>query len=115
MAFDNQTAQMAAPTRQTGNGREPLLRFTDVSVRFEDQLALENVSFDLWPGETRVILGAAGSGKSVLLKTAIGLIRANSGRVWLFGQDITNMPEHNLFPLRSQVGVLFQEGGLFDS
>ena len=61
------------------------------------------------------LFGAAGSGKSVVVKTAMGLVRATSGRVELFGQDITNMPEEQLFEVRSQVGVLFQEGGLFDS
>lgn len=93
-----------------------VLRFDRVSVRFDDNtLALDAVSFELGGGETRIILGAAGSGKSVLLKTAIGLLRADSGHVWLLGKDITRMSEEELFPLRSQVGVLFQEGGLFDS
>ena len=96
-------------------GTESLLRFEDVSVRFDDVLALQNISFDLHAGETRVVLGAAGSGKTTLLKAAIGLLKVDSGRVYLFGQDITNMQENELFDLRSQVGVLFQEGGLFDS
>ena len=96
-------------------GTESLLRFENVGVRFDDVIALQNISFDLHGGETRVVLGAAGSGKTTLLKAAIGLIRVDSGRVYLLGQDITNMPENQLLDLRSQVGVLFQEGGLFDS
>ncbi len=92
-----------------------LLRFENVSVHFDDVLALHDISFELHAGETRVVLGAAGSGKTTLLKAAIGLIRADVGRIYLFGQDITNMEEQKLFDLRSQVGVLFQEGGLFDS
>jgi len=96
-------------------GTESLLRFENVGVRFDDVVALQNISFDLHGGETRVVLGAAGSGKTTLLKAAIGLIRVDSGRVYLLGQDITNMQERQLFGLRSQVGVLFQEGGLFDS
>ncbi len=92
-----------------------LLKFDKVSVRFDELVALESISFEMHPGETRVVLGAAGSGKTTLLKTAIGLIRPDSGRVWLLGRDITEMKEHDLFDIRSQVGVLFQEGGLFDS
>jgi len=99
----------------TENAGGPVLRFDGVTVRFDATTALDAVSFALLPGETRVILGAAGSGKSVLLKVAIGLLQASAGRVWLFGEDITNMSEEELFPLRSRVGVLFQEGGLFDS
>ena len=92
-----------------------LLRFEKVSLRFDEIVALENISFELFPGETRVVLGAAGSGKTTLLKTAIGLLKPDSGRVVLFGRDITDMTESQLFDLRSDAGVLFQEGGLFDS
>jgi phospholipid/cholesterol/gamma-HCH transport system ATP-binding protein len=67
------------------------------------------------PGDTRVVLGAAGSGKTTLLKACLGLIKPTSGRVYLFGQDITDLDERQLFDIRSKVGVLFQEGGLFDS
>lgn len=94
---------------------EPILRFEDVSVAFGDTPALDHVSFAMAPGETRVVLGAAGSGKTVLLKTAVGLIKPDSGRVLLFGQDITKLKEEELFDLRAKVGILFQEGGLFDS
>ena len=66
-------------------------------------------------GETRVILGAAGSGKTVLLKTALGLVRPDRGTVSVFGDDITRRTEQELFDLRSRIGMLFQEGGLFDS
>jgi phospholipid/cholesterol/gamma-HCH transport system ATP-binding protein len=92
-----------------------LLRIDNITVRFEDVVALEGVSFAMHAGETRVVLGAAGSGKTTLLKTALGLIKPDSGRVFLFDRDITNLEERELFEIRSQVGVLFQEGGLFDS
>jgi len=92
-----------------------LLRFDHVTVAFDDVKALDDISFEVRPAQTKIILGAAGSGKTTLLKTAIGLVRPNSGRVFLFGQDITRMSEHALFDLRSRVGILFQEGGLFDS
>jgi|SRR5579884_2403995 len=97
------------------NDTDELLRFERVGVSFEGEPALEDVSFSVRPGETKVILGAAGSGKTTLLKAAIGLVRPDSGRVFLFGQDITHMPESELFNLRCRVGILFQEGGLFDS
>jgi phospholipid/cholesterol/gamma-HCH transport system ATP-binding protein len=94
---------------------DSLLRFDTVSLYFDETVALDSVSFEMRAGETRVILGAAGSGKTTLLKAAIGLIRPDSGRVYLFGQEITGLKENQLFVIRSKVGVLFQEGGLFDS
>ena len=92
-----------------------LLRLENVTVRFDQLVALENISFEMAAGQTRVVLGAAGSGKTTLLKTALGLIRPDAGRVFLFGQDITGLGEAQMYDIRSQVGVLFQEGGLFDS
>jgi phospholipid/cholesterol/gamma-HCH transport system ATP-binding protein len=93
----------------------PVVRFEDVSLHFGDTPALDHVSFEMHPGETRVLFGAAGSGKTQLLKVALGLVRPDSGRVFLFGQDITGLKEQKLFDLRARVGILFQEGGLFDS
>lgn len=92
-----------------------ILRFEKVSVSFEGTPALEDVSFEVLEGGTRIILGAAGSGKTVLLKTALGLVRPDSGAVYLFGQDITNKSEQEMFDIRSQAGMLFQESALFDS
>lgn len=94
---------------------DTVLEFEHVTVQLEDVKALDDVCFRMRAGETRVIVGAAGSGKTVLLKTALGLIRPDSGRVRVFGQDITRLREKELFDIRSRVGVLFQEGGLFDS
>jgi phospholipid/cholesterol/gamma-HCH transport system ATP-binding protein len=92
-----------------------VLRFDDVSLEFDGKPALEHVSFAMNAGETRVVFGAAGSGKTVMLKTAVGLSKPDSGRVILFGEDITTLKESALYPIRSKVGILFQEGGLFDS
>jgi phospholipid/cholesterol/gamma-HCH transport system ATP-binding protein len=94
---------------------EPVLRFDDVSVLFEDVPALSHVSFQAFEGESRIILGAAGSGKTLLLKTALGLIRPDSGRVSVFGKDLTGMRERELADVRSKIGMLFQESALFDS
>jgi phospholipid/cholesterol/gamma-HCH transport system ATP-binding protein len=93
----------------------PILRFENVSLAFEDIQALTDVSFDLPPGESRIILGAAGAGKTVLIKVALGLVKPDRGRVFLFGEEITAMKEKHLFPLRAKAGILFQESALFDS
>jgi phospholipid/cholesterol/gamma-HCH transport system ATP-binding protein len=93
----------------------PVVRFEDVSLHFGDTPALDHVSFEMQAGETRVVFGAAGSGKTQLLKVALGLVKPDSGSVFLFGQDITHLKERDLFDIRARVGILFQEGGLFDS
>ena len=92
-----------------------ILRFEDVSLHFDATVALDHVSFEMHPGQTYVVFGAAGSGKTMLLKVAVGLMRPDSGKVWLFGQEITHLREQDLFDMRARVGILFQEGGLFDS
>jgi phospholipid/cholesterol/gamma-HCH transport system ATP-binding protein len=95
--------------------RESLLRFEEVTVGFDDVIALDKVSFNVRQGETRIILGAAGSGKTILLKTAMGLIAPRGGRVLLFDEDVTGAEEMRLFDIRSRIGMLFQESALFDS
>jgi phospholipid/cholesterol/gamma-HCH transport system ATP-binding protein len=91
------------------------LKFEHVTVSFNEQPALSDVSFEVPSGDTRILFGAAGSGKTTVLKTALGLVKPQSGRVFLFGQDITDMPEDALFDMRSKIGMLFQESALFDS
>jgi phospholipid/cholesterol/gamma-HCH transport system ATP-binding protein len=92
-----------------------ILRFEDVSLRYGDTVALDHVSFELLAGETRIIFGAAGAGKTVLVKAAAGLVKPDSGRIYVFGQDITHLKESQLYEIRAGIGILFQEGGLFDS
>ena len=94
---------------------ESIVRFEDVSLAFGETKALDRVSFEIQAGETLVVFGAAGSGKTVMLKVALGLVRPDSGRVWLFGREISRLGEQELFAMRARVGMLFQEGGLFDS
>src|SRR5712671_4582190 len=99
-----------------GEDSASILRFEKVGVVFDDGVrALDEMSFDVKEGETRIILGAAGSGKTVLLKTAMGLNPPSRGRVFLLGDDITDKPEGALFDIRSKLGMLFQESALFDS
>jgi len=95
--------------------QKPVLRFENVSVSFDGTPALVDVSFQAFEGETRVIMGATGSGKTVLMKTALGLQRPDAGTVYVFGQDISKMRERELFEIRSKIGMLFQESALFDS
>lgn len=94
---------------------KPLLEFKNVSLRFGDTWALKNVSLTLNPGESRIIFGAAGSGKTMLLKAVIGLIPIDEGEICLFGENVCSLREQQLYGLRSRAGFLFQEGGLFDS
>jgi phospholipid/cholesterol/gamma-HCH transport system ATP-binding protein len=97
------------------NTAKPIIEMNGVSLKFGATWGLKDVSLNLKPGETFIIFGAAGSGKTTLLKAVIGLVKVDSGDIQLLGQDVTEMDEHELFSLRSQVGILFQEGGLFDS
>ena len=100
---------------EPAESKQPILRFEHVNVSFEGVAALSDLSFEACQGESRVILGAAGSGKTVLLKTALGLQRPDSGKVLVFGNDISTMKERDLFGIRSKIGMLFQESALFDS
>jgi phospholipid/cholesterol/gamma-HCH transport system ATP-binding protein len=100
---------------EPAESKPPILRFERVNVSFAGVEALRDLTFDAREGESRVILGAAGSGKTVLLKTALGLVRPDSGKVFVFGRDITGMRERELFGIRSRIGMLFQESALFDS
>jgi phospholipid/cholesterol/gamma-HCH transport system ATP-binding protein len=98
-----------------GNGHTPILQFDGVTVMYDGQEVLSDISFQAFEGESRVILGAAGSGKTVLLKTALGLIKPDRGKVFAFGRNLTAASERELFEIRSKIGMLFQEGALFDS
>jgi len=110
--------QPTSPVQPSGtaHGTEStIIRFEDVSLQFGSTCALDHVSFDVHAGQTCVVFGTAGSGKTMLLKVAVGLVRHDSGRVVLFDHDITGLKEQDLFDIRARVGILFQEGGLFDS
>jgi phospholipid/cholesterol/gamma-HCH transport system ATP-binding protein len=94
---------------------QPVLEFRNASISFPDKSVLEDITFKVAPNETRVLLGPAGVGKSVLLKLANGLLRPDSGSIFLFGNEISEMREGDLFGLRTRTGFVFQEGALFDS
>jgi phospholipid/cholesterol/gamma-HCH transport system ATP-binding protein len=102
-------------TQQSPDSAEPIVIFEDVSITFDIKPVLQNISFTVYRGETRIILGPAGGGKSVLMKLANGLIRPDSGTIRVFGEDVTRMRETDLFKLRARIGMVFQESALFDS
>lgn len=91
------------------------IEFDNVCIAFDEKVVLNGISFRLPHGETKAVFGVAGSGKSTLLKLAIGLLRPDSGRIFVLGEEITHMSEQELFELRRRVGIVFQESALFDS
>lgn len=113
---------MSAPTlpldsavSTTKDDSAPVIVFEDVALGFGDNEVLRGISFHLARGETKALLGVAGSGKSLILKLVLGLIRPDSGRIVVLGHDILQMREEDLFELRGKIGMVFQESALFDS
>jgi phospholipid/cholesterol/gamma-HCH transport system ATP-binding protein len=111
----NPTLISALPDDRPAADASPVVEFRNVTIAFDGPPVLEDVSFRVSPGEMRILLGPAGVGKSVLLKLVNGLYRPDQGSILLFGEDISTMPERELFPLRTRTGMVFQEGALFDS
>jgi phospholipid/cholesterol/gamma-HCH transport system ATP-binding protein len=93
----------------------PAIVFERVSLAFDDKVVLRDISFSLLPGHTKIILGASGSGKSTILKLILGLLKPDSGEIWVHGSRIDRMPEAELMKVRGNLGMVFQEGALFDS
>ena len=93
----------------------PFVEFDRVSLAFDDHVVLRDVSFTVPTGRMRILLGASGAGKSVVLKLILGLLRPDSGRIVLNGERIDNLPEQRLLHVRADIGMLFQESALFDS
>jgi phospholipid/cholesterol/gamma-HCH transport system ATP-binding protein len=108
-----QTPEAAKKEQDADTG--PVVVFDDVSIGFDGKPVLNNLSFKVERGETLIILGPAGCGKSVLLKLANGLMAPDSGDICIFGQDIVQMSEYDLYTLRARIGMVFQESALFDS
>jgi phospholipid/cholesterol/gamma-HCH transport system ATP-binding protein len=108
MANGEQIEAAASELKQT-------IVFESVSIGFEDTPVLEEVSFTLEHGETKILLGVSGSGKTLILKLALGLIKPDSGRIYVLNREITRMKEEDLFDLRRMMGMVFQESALFDS
>jgi len=93
----------------------PVIVFDHVQLAFDDKVVLRDVSFTLLKGHTKIILGASGSGKSTALKIITGLLHADSGVVWVNGQRVDELTEKQMMAVRTDLGMIFQEGALFDS
>ena len=104
-----------APVTATATADQPVVRLEHVSLAFDDKVILKDVTFDLMPGHTKLILGASGSGKSTILKLILGLLRPDAGAVWVNGERVDQLPEAELLRVRADLGMVFQEGALFDS
>lgn len=94
---------------------EPVLRLEDVSIGFDKGNVLDGLSFSVAPRETKILIGESGSGKTLILKMAAGLIQPDSGAVQILGHDLGRMSEKKLLAFRRNIGFVFQEGALFDS
>jgi phospholipid/cholesterol/gamma-HCH transport system ATP-binding protein len=108
---------LAVPTRDAildGQGA-PAVVFDRVSLAFDDKVILDEVSFTLLLGHTKLILGASGAGKSTVLRLILGLLRPDSGVIWVNGERVDEMSEAELMRVRGHLGMVFQEGALFDS
>jgi phospholipid/cholesterol/gamma-HCH transport system ATP-binding protein len=93
----------------------PIIVFDHVSLAFDDKVILREVSFTLLTGHTKIFLGASGAGKSTILRLALGLLKPDAGRIFVNGEEIDQMSEDQLMQVRADLGMVFQEGALFDS
>jgi len=91
-----------------------MIRIEHLSKSFNGQVVLDDISLEVQEGEILVILGGSGTGKSVLLKSMIGLMKPDSGKIWIDGKEITQLAEKELLKIRKEIGYLFQEGALYD-
>ncbi|HCX28172.1 MAG TPA: organic solvent resistance ABC transporter ATP-binding protein [Blastocatellia bacterium] len=93
----------------------PAIEFRDVLLAFDDRVILNKLSFKVMKGETKIILGGSGGGKSTIIKLVLGLLKPDAGRIFVDGEDITEYDEVRMMTVRKKIGMVFQEGALFDS
>lgn len=93
----------------------PAIEFRDVDLAFDDQVILDKVSFKLRRGETKIVLGGSGSGKSTIINLVLGLLKPDGGEILVDGENITDLDDQELMRIRKKIGMVFQEGALFDS
>ena len=93
----------------------PAIEFRNVDLAFDERKVLDNLSFKVMKGETRIILGGSGGGKSTIIKLVLGLLKPDAGQVMVDGEDITHYSEPEMMHVRKNIGMVFQEGALFDS
>jgi phospholipid/cholesterol/gamma-HCH transport system ATP-binding protein len=107
--------KLSEPASKLNEPTVARIEFRDVSLAYETEVVLDHVSFTVAPGEMKVMLGESGSGKSTTLKLALGLMKPDSGEIFIDGEEITRLSEEELNRIRQKMGVVFQEGALFDS
>ncbi|HVZ24218.1 MAG TPA: ATP-binding cassette domain-containing protein [Vicinamibacterales bacterium] len=109
--------QASSHAHATGAGvaERPVIEVKHLSLAFDDKVVLRDVSFTLHPGHTKIILGASGSGKSTILKLILGLLKPDAGEIWVNGERTDTLSEHDMMRVRGHLGMVFQEGALFDS
>jgi phospholipid/cholesterol/gamma-HCH transport system ATP-binding protein len=105
----------ATPDQTTPEHTPPAVVFEDVHFAYDDHVVLQGISFTIAKGSMTVLLGASGAGKSVVLKLILGLLRPDSGRIFVNGLRVDDLPERDLLKIRADIGMLFQETALFDS
>ncbi len=93
----------------------PAIEFRNVVLAFDERVILDNLSFKVMKGETKIILGGSGGGKSTIIKLVLGLLKPDSGQVLVDGEDVTEHSEEQMMSVRKKIGMVFQEGALFDS
>ena len=93
----------------------PAIEFRNVVLAFDDRVILNGLNFKVMKGETKIILGGSGGGKSTIIKLVLGLLKPDEGQVLVDGEDITNYSEDQMMRIRKKIGMVFQEGALFDS
>jgi phospholipid/cholesterol/gamma-HCH transport system ATP-binding protein len=93
----------------------PAIEFRDVVLAFDERIVLNKLSFRVMKGETKIILGGSGGGKSTIIKLVLGLLKPDEGRILVDGEDITDYNEVQMMTVRKRIGMVFQEGALFDS
>ena len=94
---------------------KPVIEFRDVHLAFDDKVILDGLSFAVRRGEVKCILGRSGGGKSTTIRLILGLLKPDSGQILIDGEDITHFTEEEMMPIRRKIGMVFQEGALFDS
>src|SRR5256714_8777073 len=117
--IDNRVSEQAAEStfREVDDtDREiPAIEFRNVHISFDDRKVLDGISFKVMKGETKIILGGSGCGKSTTIKLVLGLLRPDNGQILVDGEDITHFGEAQMMRVRKKIGMIFQEGALFDS
>ena len=93
----------------------PAIEFRDVELAFDDQVILDRVNFTVRRGETKIALGGSGSGKSTIINLVLGLLKPDAGQILIDGEDICDFDDQELMRIRKKIGMVFQEGALFDS